>query len=59
MSLNHKVFDVIACPICKGKLQYDKNQQFLICKFNKLSFPIKNGVPIMLAKEAKPIHSKR
>ena len=51
------MLDVIACPICKGKLHYDKSQNALICKFNKLSFPIKNGVPIMLVKNAKPIHN--
>lgn len=55
MALNLKILDVIACPICKGKLDYDKNTQTLICKFNKLSFPIKNGVPILLVEQAKPM----
>jgi uncharacterized protein len=52
MSLNLKMLDIIACPICKGKLHYDKNQQVLVCNFNKVSFPIKNGVPVMLVQEA-------
>ena len=55
MALNSKILDVIACPICKGKLHYDKSRQILICKFNRLSFPIKNDVPIMLVEEAQPI----
>jgi uncharacterized protein len=55
MSLDLKILDVIACPICKGKLQYDKNAQVLICKFNKIAFPVKDGVPIMLVHQAKPI----
>lgn len=55
MILNTKILDVIACPICKGKLRYDKNQHILVCKFNRLSFPIKDGVPIMLVEEAQPL----
>ena len=54
--LNPEILDVIACPICKGKLHYDENAQVLICKFDKLAFPVKNGVPIMLEGEARPIH---
>ncbi|EKD46125.1 MAG: hypothetical protein ACD_69C00003G0002 [uncultured bacterium] len=55
MLLNPKILDVIACPICKGKLHYDKQGQVLICKFHKLSFPIKNGVPIMQIQQAKSL----
>ncbi len=62
MTLKPKILDVIACPLCKGKLLYDKNLQVLICKFNKVSFPIKDGVPMVAAQDAKSItedHSKR
>ena len=55
MILNPRLLDVIACPICKGKLRYDRNQQVLVCNFNRLSFPIKDGVPMMLAEQAQPI----
>ena len=55
MLLNPKILDVIACPICKGKLHYDKHDQVLICKFHKVAFPIKDGVPIRLIQHAKPI----
>lgn len=55
MKLKREILDVIACPICKGKLQYDKSMQVLICKFNRLAFPIKDGVPIMLVEQAKPV----
>ena len=54
-NLNPEILDIIACPICNGKLHYDKDHKVLICKFDKLEFPIKNGVPIMLESEAKSI----
>ena len=53
--MDKKLLEVLACPICKGKLQYDKNKQELICKFDKLAFPIRNGIPIMLEEEARAI----
>ena len=55
MSLNPRILDIIACPVCKGKLHYDKNSEELVCKFNKVAFPIKEGMPIMLIKEARSI----
>ena len=57
--LNHDILNIIACPICKGKLDYDKNHRGLICKFDKLEFPIKDGVPIMLEKDAKPFSESK
>ena len=55
IDLNPEILDVIACPICKGALHYDKNHQVLICKFDKLEFPVKDGVPVMIEEEAKPL----
>lgn len=53
MSKNSKILDVISCPICKGKLEYNKRSDELICKFHNLAFPIKDGVPIMLVEKAR------
>ncbi|EKE01411.1 MAG: hypothetical protein ACD_21C00141G0003 [uncultured bacterium] len=58
MSANSKILDVIACPLCKGKLHYDKNAQELICNFDKLAFPIKQGVPVMIVEQAKSIEPR-
>ena len=54
--MDRKLLDILACPICKGKLQYDKTKQQLICKFDKIAFPIEDGIPIMLEEKAKKIH---
>ena len=48
---------LLVCPISGGKLYYDKNENFLISKVAKLKFPIRDGVPILLATESKPIFS--
>lgn len=44
--------DILACPICRGKLDYIKDKQKLICRFDRLAYPIRDGVPIMLEEQA-------
>ena len=51
-NLNKKLLEILACPICKGKLIYNKTGQQLICKYDQLAYPIRNGIPIMLADQA-------
>lgn len=41
------------CPICKGPLRYDRAQQELICQADKLAYPIRDGIPVMLVDEAR------
>jgi uncharacterized protein YbaR (Trm112 family) len=55
MAVNPKILEVIACPLCKGKLVYNKTAQNLVCRFHKISFPIKKDIPIMLITQAKSI----
>lgn len=51
------LLEVLVCPLCKGKLVRQTEQQQLICKVDKLAFPIKDGIPIMLESEATSISS--
>lgn len=53
--MDQKLLEILACPLCKGKLLYDKSQQELICKVDKLAYPIRNNIPIMLADEARKL----
>lgn len=56
---NQRILDIIACPICKGKLHYDRNRRELVCNFDKLAYPIReDGVPIMVAESARRIEVK-
>ncbi|KFZ35978.1 hypothetical protein HR45_18880 [Shewanella mangrovi] len=52
MAFDKKLLDIVACPVCKGKLEYDKEQQILICKADRLVYPINDGIPVLLADKA-------
>ena len=54
---NTNLTRLLVCPISGGALFYDKNENFLISKAAKLKFPIRDGVPILLASESRPIFS--
>ena len=51
--MDKKLLDILACPICKGKLHHNKDNKELICKIDKLAYPIRDGIPIMLADDAR------
>ncbi len=53
--MDKKLLSVLACPCCKGELQYDKEKQELICRVDALAFPIKDGIPVMLEAEARTL----
>lgn len=53
--MDSKLLDILACPLCKGKLLYKKNEQELICRFDRLAYPIRDGVPVMLSRDARQI----
>jgi len=53
--MNKQLIEILACPICKGKLIFQKSTSELICKIDKLAFPIKEGIPVMLEEEARTI----
>lgn len=47
------LLDILVCPLCKGHLQYDREAQELTCHADKLAFPIRDGIPVMLESEAR------
>jgi uncharacterized protein YbaR (Trm112 family) len=53
--VDSRLLDILVCPICKGPLQYDKAAQELICKPDRLAYPIRDGIPIMWADEAREL----
>ena len=50
--LDKKLLDVLACPACKGDLEYDEKNQRLICHACRLKYKIEEEIPIMLVEEA-------
>jgi uncharacterized protein YbaR (Trm112 family) len=53
--MDSRLLDILACPICKSPLKYDKASQQLICRADRLAFPIHDGIPVMLEEEAKQL----
>lgn len=53
--MDKKLLDILVCPICKGTLEYKPNQNELICRFDRLAYPIRDDIPIMLETEAREI----
>ncbi|SDG74265.1 hypothetical protein SAMN04488136_102114 [Vibrio xiamenensis] len=51
--MDHRLLEIVACPVCKGKLTFDKVNQELICKLDRLAYPIKEGIPVLLEPEAR------
>ncbi|MCI2285514.1 Trm112 family protein [Colwellia sp. MSW7] len=56
MAFDTKLLEILACPVCKGKLDYNKEQQELICKFDKLAYAIDQDIPVLLESEARRIN---
>ena len=55
MAFDIKLMEILACPVCKGKLDYDKENQVLICKFDKVAYPIEKDIPVLLENEARKL----
>lgn len=53
MSFDKKLLDIIACPVCKGKLIYQAEKNELICAFDRLAYPVRENIPVMLESEAR------
>ena len=54
-SVDPKLLEILVCPITKGPLQYDRENQELISEQAKLAYPVRNGIPIMLESEARSL----
>jgi uncharacterized protein YbaR (Trm112 family) len=53
--MDAKLLEILVCPLCKGPLVYKKDEQALICKPCRLSYPIRDGIPVMLEDEARQL----
>ena len=53
--IDKKLLDILVCPVCKGPLIFEKQQSELICKADRLAYPIRDDIPIMLQEEAREV----
>ncbi len=55
MALDYKLLEIVACPVCKGKLNYDKDRSELVCRADKLAYPVEDDIPVLLENRARPL----
>jgi uncharacterized protein YbaR (Trm112 family) len=51
--MDSRLLDLLVCPVCKGPLDYDHPAQELICPRDRLAFPVRDGIPVMLVEQAR------
>jgi uncharacterized protein YbaR (Trm112 family) len=50
--ISHGLSNILVCPVCKGELSVADREQKLLCRHCCLAFPVRNGIPVMLADQA-------
>lgn len=50
-----KLLEILVCPLCKGPLVYRKDASELVCKGERLAYPVKDGIPVMLEDDARKL----
>jgi len=53
--MDNNLLEILVCPLCKGPLHYDKAANELICKADRLAYPVEDGIPVMLENEARQL----
>lgn len=56
--MDTKLLEILACPVCKGPLVYKKENKELICKVDRLAYPIRDDIPVMLEDEARQLDAE-
>jgi uncharacterized protein YbaR (Trm112 family) len=54
-SMDTRLLEILACPICKGTLKFQRDAQVLVCRMDRLAYPIRDDVPVMLEEEARQL----
>ncbi len=53
--MDPKLLEILVCPLCKGPLVHRRDPAELVCKADRLAFPIRDGIPVMLIDEARTL----
>lgn len=53
--LDKKLLSILVCPVSKAPLTYDEAKQELVCRASGLAYPVRDGIPVMLESEARPL----
>ncbi|CAB0150254.1 hypothetical protein PSI9734_00809 [Pseudidiomarina piscicola] len=55
MSLDERTLALLACPLCKGRLVWLATSQELVCRGDRLAFPVQNEIPMLLLSAARTL----
>jgi len=53
--MDARLLEILVCPLCKGLLDHLRESQELVCKADRLAFPVRDGIPVMLEEEARQL----
>jgi uncharacterized protein YbaR (Trm112 family) len=53
--MDTRLLEILACPICKGPVVHRREAHVLVCRADRLAFPIRDGIPVMLEEEARQL----
>lgn len=53
--MDSKLLDILACPVCKGALHYRRAAHELVCRRDRLAYPVRDDIPVMLEEEARQL----
>ena len=51
--MSERLTDILACPVCKGPLLWQRDAQEYLCRADRLAYPVRDGIPVMLPDEAR------
>ena len=55
--MDARLLEILVCPVCKSQLRHVRARQELICVADRLAYPIRDGIPVMLEEEARRLDS--
>jgi uncharacterized protein YbaR (Trm112 family) len=53
--MDARLLEILACPVCKGTLKYEREARVLVCRLDRLAYPIRDDAPVMLEEEARQL----
>ena len=55
--MSERLTDILACPVCKGPLVWQRDAGEFVCRADRLAYPVRDGIPVMLPDEARRLAS--
>ena len=55
--MSERLTDILACPVCKGPLAWHRDASEFVCRADRLAYPVRDGIPVMLPDEARRLAS--